>query len=197
MRSKRYSRGARAQAALRHSLILVLPWILTGCVTTVPVAVRVPPRVQIAVESPTKLVETPYEVRGYREAANASVRHEPHVIFRGARVPITAADELATVPRTSYPPASLSPLPVSAELAAEIATQKKVTEDLRALQSSMAEAESRMQEQYAMLIRQSSEAIKVRQQLEEERERFRLASSPAAPATVEGARTAKSTDAKW
>lgn len=145
----------------------------------------------------TKPVETPYAVRGYREASNASIRHEPHVIFRSTRVPITAPDELASAPRTAYAPASLAPLPVNAELAAEIATQKKITEDLRALQASMAEAESRMQAQYALLVRQSSEALKVRQQLEEERERVRVASSATGPATAERATTAKSTEAKW
>lgn len=197
MRSKRYCRVPIHNTAVWFCWIATLPVFAASCATPRPVSVRNSAVTPIPAAVATKLVETPYAVRGYREAANASVRHEPHMIFRSARVPITAADELATVPRTSYPPASLSPLPISAELAAEIATQKNVTEDLRTLQSSMAEAESRMQEQYALLVRQSSEAIKVRQQLEDERERFRVATSAAAPATAEGARTAKSTEAKW
>lgn len=92
---------------------------------------------------------------------------------------------------------SLSPLPINAELAAEIATQKKITDEIRALQSSLVEAESRMRDQYALLVRQSSEALKVRQQLEEDRERVRVTTSATAPATTEGAKTARSTEAKW
>ena len=149
-----------------------------------------------AVEA-TKLIETPYEVGGYREGANASVRHEPHTIFRRTRVPIAAAEELATASRANYAPVSLAPLPINAELAAEIATQKKMTEEMRALQASLAEAESRMREQYSVLIRQSSETLKVRQQLEAERERVRLASAVPAPGPAEAARPLKSTDAKW
>jgi hypothetical protein len=110
---------------------------------------------------------------------------------------VTAVEELPTAPRTAHAPATLAPLPASAELAAEIATQKKITEDLRTLQASMAEAESRMQAQYAQLVRQSSEALKVRQQLEEERERVRVASAAAEPATSADTKTVKSTEAKW
>lgn len=197
MRSKRYSRAPIQNAAIWFCWIVTLPVFAASCATPRPVSVENAAVTPIPAAAATKLVETPYKVRGYRESANASVRHEPHTIFRSARVPITAADELATVPRASYPPASISPLPASAELAAEIATQKKVTEELHALKSSMVEAEFRMQEQYALLVRQSSEAIKVRQQLEQERERFRVATSAVAPATGEGARTAKSTEAKW
>ncbi len=197
MRSKRYSRVSPTRTAVRFSWILITPLLVVGCATPPPVAVQTPAPVLIAAVSPTKFVEMPYAVRGYREAANPSVRHETHAIYRRTRVPVTASDELAIVSRTTYPPTSISPLPINAELAAEIATQKKVTEDLRALQASMVEAESRMQAQYALLVRQSSEALKVRQQLEEERERVRVASSAAGPATSERATTAKSTEAKW
>lgn len=197
MRSKRYSRVPIPNTAVWFCWIVTLPVFAASCTTPRPASVHRAPVTPLPAAVATKLVETPYAIRGYREAAHASVRHEPHMIFRSARVPISAADELATVPRTSYPPASISPLPISAELAAEISTQKKVTEDLHRLKSSMAQAESRMQEQYALLIRQSSEVTKVRQQLEEEREKFRAATSAAAPATAEGARTARSTEAKW
>ncbi len=197
MRSKRYSRVPIHNAAVCFCWIVTLPLLVAGCATPRRVLLEKPPLPLIPAASVTKPVETPYEVRGYREASNASIRHEPHVIFRSTRVPITAAEELATVPRTTYPPATLSPLPINAELAAEIATQKKITEELRALQASMSEAESRMQAQYALLVRQSSEALKVRQQLEEERERVRVASSAAGPASADRGTTAKSTEAKW
>jgi len=197
MRSKRYSRVPIRNTAVCFCWIGTLPLLVASCVTPGPLSLPTPPLPQVPALSVTKPVETPYAVRGYREAANASIRHEPHIIFRSTRVPITAAEELPTAPRTAYAPASLAPLPVNAELTAEIATQKKITEDLRALQASMAESESRMQAQYALLVRQSSEALKVRQQLEEERERVRAASPATGPATAERATTAKSTEAKW
>lgn len=197
MRSKRYSGIPIHKAATCVCWIVALPLLVAGCATPGPVSLQTPPVPLVPAASMTKRGETPYAVRGYHDATNPSVRHEPHTIFRSTRVPVTAADELPTAPRTAHAPATLAPLPPSAELAAEIGTQKKITEELRALQGSMAEAESRMQAQYALLVRQSSEALKVRQQLEEERERVRVASSAAGPATAERATTAKSTEAKW
>lgn len=197
MRSKRYSFGSSLATAVRFSWILIAPLCVVGCATPPPAAVQTPPPVLIAAVSPTKFVETPYVVRGYREAANPSVRHETHAIYRRTRVPTTASDEIATVPLTTYSPASISPLPASAELAAEIATQKKMTGDLRTLQTSMAEAEQRMQAQYATLVRQSAEALKVREQLEAERERVRDAAPAATAATPASAKGGNSTEAKW
>ena len=197
MRSKRYFGIPIHNAAACVCWIVTLPLLVAGCATPGPVSLQTPPVPLVPAASMTKPVETPYAVRGYREASNASIRHEPHLIFRSTRVPITAAEELPTAPRTTYAPANLAPLPADAELAAEIATQKKITEDLRALQASMSEAESRMQAQYALLVRQSSEALKVRQQLEEEREKIRVASSVPGPATSADVKTAKSTEAKW
>lgn len=197
MRSKRYSRVPIHNAAVCFCWIVTWPLLVAGCATPGPVSLEKPKLPLVPAASVTKPVETPYAVRGYRESSNASIRHDPHVIFRSTRVPITAAEELVTVPHTTYPPATLSPLPINVELAAEIATQKKITEELRALQASMSEAESRMQAQYALLVRQSSEALKVRQQLEEERERVRVASSAAGPASADRVTTAKSTEAKW
>ena len=67
--------------------------------------------------------------------------------------------------------AASRPLLDLAELAAELATQKAITAELHALQSSMAETERRMQDQYAQLVRQSAETSKVRDELEAERRR--------------------------
>jgi hypothetical protein len=160
--------------------IVLLPVLATGCVA--PQAVRVSPPaslappVAVAAVAPTTLVETRYEVRGYRETAAPDLRHEPHAVFRRTRVPVLAQDESGTVPRVTAPALSDAPLPVSAELAAELATQKTVTAEIRALQLSMVEAERRMQAQYALLVRQSAEVMKVREQLEAERQRVHGAS---------------------
>lgn len=182
---------------MRTTSILLLPVLVAGCATQRPVAVQTPPPVMIAAVSPTKLVETPYDVRGYREVANPSIRHEAHAVYRRTRVPVTAGDELETVPRASYPPASMTPLPASEELTAELATQKKIMTELRAMQTSMAETNQQMQGQYAVLVRQSAEALKLREHLEKERNRVRSAPSvqtaPAAPAAASGG----SAEVKW
>ena len=185
---------------MRPHWIVFMPLFVAGCATPPPVArIISPPTPPVAVpaQAPTKFVETRYEVRGYREAAAPDLRHEPHVVFRRTRVPATAPDEVETVPRVSAPGLTDAPLPASTELAAELATQKTVTSEIRALQASMAEAERRMQAQYAQLVRQSAEVMKVRDQLEAERQRTH---SPA-PGSASLTSTAVGADApaevKW
>ncbi len=170
--------------------IVLLPVLATGCVAPQAARVSAPlvSPVAIAAVTQTKMVETRYEVRGYREAASPEVRHDPHAVFRRTRVPAHAQDESGTVPRASAPALSDAPLPASEELTAELATQKTVTAEIRALQLSMAEAERQMQAQYALLVRQSAEVMKVREQLEAERQRVHgsppAITTAAAPAPV-------------
>lgn len=172
---------------VRYTSILLLPLLAAGCATQTPMVVQTPTPIMIAEVSPTKFVETRYDVRSYREATNPAVRHEAHAVFRRTRVPVAASDSLETGPRTSYAPSSVAPLPASEELTAELATQKKITGELLGMQASMAETEQRMQTQYAQLVRQSAEALKVRDQLEASRSRLRnapsteTAAAPAAP----------------
>ena len=183
---------------MRHSWILLIPLLVAGCATPAPVAMLPSPPAVVAAVSPTKFVETRYDLRSYREATSPAVRHEAHAVYRRTRVPATASDELATVSLTTYAPASVAPLPVSDELAAEIATQKKITADLRVMQNSVAETEQRMQAQYAVLVRQSAEALKLHGQLEAERARLQntIPANSSAPAPT-GATVANSTEAKW
>lgn len=182
---------------MRNISIFLIPLLLAGCATQRPVASQTPLPVMIAAQSPTKLVETRYEVGGYREAANPSIRHEAHTVFRRTRVPATASDGLETVSLTSYPPSSVAPLPASEELTAELATQKSITTDLRAAQVSIAEMEQRMQSEYASLVRQNAEVIKLRDQLAVERNRLRVVPSAetasVAPTTV----PSSNSDVKW
>ena len=172
---------------MRPIWIIFTPLLAAGCAMP-PTVVQGPPPVMIAAVLPTKLVETRYDVRSYRDSANPSLRHEAHAVFRCTRVPITASDALETVPRTAYPPASVTPLPASAELDAELATQKKITAELRTTQTSVAEIEQKMQAQYAQLVRQSAEALRLREQLETEHRRIQdmatVESGPAAPAAT-------------
>lgn len=182
---------------VRISSIVLIPLLVAGCATQHPVAMQIPPPVVIAAVSPTKLVETHYEVVGYREAANPSIRHEAHAIYRRTRVPITASDELETVPRASYPPVSVTPLPASEELTAELTTQKEITTELRAMQASMTETNQQMQAQYAVLVRQSAAALKLREQLETERNRIRKVPSVEAASTAPASAPTGSTEVKW
>ena len=184
---------------MRHAWILIVPLLVVGCVGQLPAAAQPPPPVVTAAVSPTKSVETRYDVRGYREAANSAIRHEAHAVYRRTRVPIAASEDLETVPRVAYAPASYAPLPASAELAAELATQKTITADLRAMQTSIAETEQRVQAQYATLVRQSAEALKLRDQLEAERRRVRAANTttPATPAEPPNGTAGTASAVKW
>lgn len=166
---------------MRHALLLFVSLVVAGCATRQPVAVQPAPPVQIAAALPTKAVETRYEVRSYREAANPALRHEAHAVYRRTQVPLGFEGDLVTISRSEFPPASYAPLPAGDELAAELATQKTITADLRTMQRSMAETEKQVQAQYATLVRQSAETLKVREQLEAER--MQLRSAPTTQAT--------------
>ena len=189
---------------MRYTWIPFLMTLLCGCATQDSVKVFMPAPSQLlmrAASEPTKFVETRYELRTYREAANPAIRHEPHAVYRRTRVPVTISTDFAIGSRTNHPPASVVPLAESDELAAELGTQKKITADLHAMQTSMRETEQRMQAQYATLVRQSAEVAKVRDGLEAERVRHRGAPAATPPATspVRSVRspTADSSQVKW
>ena len=179
-----------------RSLWIFLPLILVGC-TTPPPPTATPLTRVIPVASPTKLVETGYAVRSYLDSANPAIWHEAHVVYRRTRVPASAGDDLVTISRTTYPPISFTPLSSSDELAAELATQKKITADLHAMQASVAETEQRLQAQYATLVRQSAEVLKVHEQLAAERSRTQGALPAATTATALADKTAGKTGAEW
>jgi hypothetical protein len=185
---------------VRITFLLLTPLLAAGCAMQ-PRRAQSPsrpaPPVVVAAVLPTKVVETRYEVRGYRDAANPSLRHEAHALYRRTRVPLSASDELATAPRSSFPLASVAPLPASEELSAELTTQRKITAELRAMQAALADAEKQMRAQYALLVRQSAETMQVRGELETERARVRselpLEAAPSAPAGT----TSATPDVKW
>ena len=185
---------------VRITFLFLTPLLIAGCAMQ-PTGAQTPSPtaapIVVAAVLPTKLVETRYDVRSYRDAANPSLRHEAHAIYRRTRVPLSTGDELANAPRSSFPPASVAPLPASEELSAELTTQCKITAELRAMQAALADAEKQMRAQYALLVRQSAETIQVREQLEAERARVRSAlpveTAPDAPAGV----TSASQEVKW
>ncbi len=172
---------------------------LAGCVATPPAGgpsthSQTPASLVVAAVETTKFVETRYEVRAYRDAANPSVRHEAHAVFRRTRVPLNAPDRLDTVPRDAFAPASVAPLTANAELKAELAAQRQITAELRAMQSALAEAGEKMKVQYATLVHQSAETLALRERLEAERARLQTSvTSPAAPTALAPADATAST----
>ena len=138
------------------------------------------------------ILETRYEVRGYRDANAPSIRHEGHAVYRRTRVPDNAPTDYPTV-TSEVAPASIAPLPAGDELKAELATQNAITSDLRTMQASIAETERRMQAQYAQLLREGGEAMKLRLELEAERTHSSAAGTSAPVATT----TADGSEAKW
>ena len=73
----------------------------------------------------------------------------------------------------------------------------RVTEDLRAMQTSMVETGRRLQAQYATLVRESAEAVKVREQLEVDRARMRSAPPAGTAVSPASALAGNPTEVKW
>jgi uncharacterized protein YecA (UPF0149 family) len=71
-------------------------------------------------------------------------------------------------------------------LAAELATQREITGAIRAMQASVADTEKQMQEQYALLLRQSAEVLKAHKQLEAGRRQEQSTPAAALVATTAG-----------
>ena len=151
----------------------------------------------MATMTSAKLVEHRFDVRGYQETLNPALRHEAHAIYRRTRVPAVPSVDYTAEPRTTFPPASFVPLPASDELAVEIATQKAITAELRAMQASMIETERKVQAQYATLVRQSAETLKLREQLEAERSRVRSTPQAVVTSAPPSATGEKSPEVKW
>ncbi|MFT3868408.1 MAG: hypothetical protein QM715_07915 [Nibricoccus sp.] len=172
---------------MRFLPIFMLTVLLTGCANEPAVLDRVPPLRPLEVASSVKYAETRYEMRSYREPANPALRHEPHAVYRRTRVPSFVSNVLESTPRTSFPPPSFSPLSASAELDVELAKQRQVTTDMRTAQATMADAEQKVKALFATLVRQSADVLKLKEQLETERNRQRTValaeSAPVAPAS--------------
>ncbi len=182
---------------MHRFFMIVFTLAAAGCASRPPVVEKASPLRPLAAASPVKFAETRYDVRGYCDSANPSLRHEAHAIYRRTRVPVAASSDLETAPRAAYPPASLAPLPASEELAAELTTQKNLTSDLLALQTALAEAERKMKTQYAALVRQSAETVQLREQLAAERQRLRSVApvEPGLDAPINAAAT--NAEVKW
>lgn len=158
---------------MQNIWILIAAALVGGCATSRPTTKMLvsEPAAPIVREAPvTKVVETRYDVRSYRDAERPSVRHDAHAVYRSTRVP-AQIDALEIAPRTAFAPVTHVPLPPSAELSAELSAQRTLTTDLRALQERMAAIEQQAKAQYGTLVEQTAETVKLRRQLETERTR--------------------------
>ena len=190
---------------MRNFWILILATCLTGCATHRPVAISSAPTTAqpvVRTAPATRVVETRYDVRAYRDAEDPNVRHDAHAVYRSTRVPAAVAS-LDTTPRNTAAPISHAPLPANAELSAELAAQRQVTGELREIQSRMNAIQQQAQSQYGTLLNQTADTLKLRQQLEEERARVReleakLRDHAPAPAGTEAiVATKAATETKW
>jgi hypothetical protein len=191
---------------MRSSWIVILATCVTGCATHRPVA-NVSPNMEtpkpIVREAPApRVVETRYDVRAYRDAEDSAVRHDAHAVYRTTRV-ASRVESLDTTPRTTFAPATYAPLPATAELSAELAAQRQITTELREIKARMAAIEQQAQSQYGKLVNQTTDSIKLRQQLEDERSRVReleakLRDNAAASKATEGvAATMATAETRW
>jgi hypothetical protein len=105
------------------------------------------------------------------------------------------AEATDTVPRTAFAPASYTPLPESTELNAEVAQQKAITAEMQAMQNEMAATQTKMQGQYAQLVKQSGDALRLRERLEVERNQARANTATADGVAANG--DPRTTQAKW
>ncbi len=180
---------------MRHLLWIMATAVLAGCASPKAVVTRaVAPAPALPAEVERKAVETRYEVRGYREAGSPAIRHEAHAVYRRTLVP-TNAETTDTVPRTAFAPASYAPLPASDELNAELAKQKAITSEMQTMQGAMAATQMKMQAQYAQLVKQSGDALRLRERLEAERNQS--GANAAQPDSVAANTDPKATQAKW
>jgi hypothetical protein len=191
---------------MRNYWILVAAVSVTGCATHRPVAsitaaATSSPKPLVREAVATRVVETRYEVRSYRDPDDPRVWHDAHAVYRATRVP-AQLEALETTPRNKAAPISYAPLPPSAELAAEIATQKEIGAELRAIRSRMAVVEQQARAQLGTLADQTEETVNLRRQLEEERTRVRELESKvsehvAAPPAMPPPQMASGPDPKW
>lgn len=124
-------------------------------------------------------VETRYEVRGYYDGTDPSIWHAAHPVYRETLVSRAEAAQppvAAGGPLTTFYPATYDPLPPNAELSAELAEQRSITANLRAMQSKMAVLQEQAQNQYQELVTGREDADRLRHELE-----GRVASAASAP----------------
>ena len=178
-----------------RTVVILFCVALAGCATSQPHAsspltvVRSNPTQSVA-DRATVAESTRYELGSYRYPSSRNDNET--TIVRVTRVPVGADNaRLSLAISPSY-----DPLPRSAELSVELATQRDITERIRSIQADMMAAEQKAKEQYGILVSESQSVAKLRIQLETERNRLReLESRASAGAPALEAPTSISTPA--
>lgn len=154
---------------MRLIALLILPFF-GACAHRPPLATVEPAAFPAPPTGPaqadTRIVETRYEIRGYRDATDPSLRHAHHAVFRRTYVPLNSTESGETLSRDTFAPASVAPLPSNEELAAELRTQKEITAQLRALHTTVVDTERKMQAQYSQLVQQTADVLALKASME-------------------------------
>lgn len=145
--------------------------------------------------SPRIAMEVPYFVRGYHDTRDPNLRHGAHVVYRRIMVAVRTESGDERVPHARS--VAHAPLPMSTELAAELATQKALTAEVQAVEKTLKDIERAMRAHYADLLRQSASVQRVREELEAERERLRVVATESLPSDPPSPESTKSTAAPW
>lgn len=106
----------------------------------------------------TRTVATPYTVRSYRDPEDPTVLHDGHTVYRLSRVPDAEANQ-TILPRTTMAPATYVPLPPSEELAAELATQRQITAELRQIEARVIEVQQQALTEVGKLTDEKAAAV--------------------------------------
>jgi hypothetical protein len=188
-----------------RSLLVFIPVLVAGCATPHPVAMAPSVPTRSIPQADAHVVVTRYELGRYRYPQEPSKSTEP-TVSRRTRV---SNDLIPTGsdPRAVEAPPTFDPLPPSAELAAELAAQRDITDRMRASQEIIVGLERQMRAQYETLVAQTETTVQLRRQLEAERVRVQshevqprdetrlvAPSSPAVPVTTPGPATEEKTE---
>ncbi len=162
-----------------YSIIPSFLILLSGCTTAVvserTVVTKANQRNVVSAEVVTHppldpgVLSTRYELGAYRYPRPPHSLSEK-AVERQTRVPANLALGYQTEP-SAYVPASFDPLPKSAELEAELANQREMTTRIYMAQQAMIELEQRARGQFEILVSQTEETMRLREELETERAR--------------------------
>lgn len=147
---------------------IALALATAGCVSQAPLkqtSGQQPAKPPLAFrQTETRLLATPYTIRGYRDPDDPTVLHDGHTVYRLTRVPDPTAIQ-GILPRTAIHSVTYAPLPASEELAAELATQRQITAELRQIEASMIRTQQQALTEVGKLVNQKAEAVRRQNQI--------------------------------
>lgn len=184
-----------------RAILIVSLCLAAGCASQPRAAKVRPPAipggqpVAVDLHPDVVTVETRYEVRGYYDGADPSIWHASHPVYRATEVSragaaLPPAGEGG--PLTTYVPITYDPLPASAELDAQLAAQKEITADLRAVRAKMVALQDQAETQYQQLLAGREASDHLRANLEQRIAQNTTSTGAKADATPTGDRNGNS-----